>query len=58
MQEKKGGKKEKMAVFKSFLRSLMRQLLLLKKAISEKNLDEAEKIIDELIEDTKNGIED
>lgn len=58
MQEKKEVKKEKMAVFKSFLRSLMRQLLLLKKAISEKNFDEAEKIIDELIEDTKNGIED
>lgn len=49
---------EEMAVFKGYLRSLMRQLKLLKKAISEKNFMEAEKIIDELIEDTQNNIED
>ncbi len=49
---------EEMAVFKGYLRSLMRQLKLLKKAISEQNFTEAEKIIDELIEDTQNNIED
>lgn len=47
-----------MAVFKGYLRSLMRQLKLLKKAISEKNFEEAEKLINELIEDTQNNIED
>ncbi|MDO4325159.1 MAG: hypothetical protein Q4E24_03835 [bacterium] len=49
---------EEMAVFKGYLRSLMRQLKLLKKAIHEKNFEEAEKLIDELIEDTQNNIED
>lgn len=49
---------EEMAVFKGYLRSLMRQLKLLKKAISEKKFEEAEKLIDELIEDTQNNIED
>ena len=58
---RKAGEKvvnEKMAVFKGYLRSLMRQLKLLKKAIDEKNIEEAEKIINELIEDTQNNIED
>lgn len=57
----KGGEKvvnEEMAVFKGYLRSLMRQLKLLKKAIDEKNIEEAEKLINELIEDTQNNIED
>lgn len=57
----KGGEKvvnEEMAVFKGYLRSLMRQLKLLKKAINEKNIEEAEKLINELIEDTQNNIED
>lgn len=49
---------EEMAVFKGYLRSLMRQLKLLKKAIKEKDLEQAEKLIDELIEDTQNNIED
>lgn len=49
---------EEMAVFKCYLRSLMRQLKLLKKAIDEKNIEEAEKLINELIEDTQNNIED
>lgn len=47
-----------MAVFKGYLRSLMRQLKLLKKAIDNNNNDEAKKLIDELIEDTQNNIED
>lgn len=49
---------EDMAVFKGYLRSLMRQLKLLKKAIDNNNSDEAKKLIDELIEDTQNNIED
>lgn len=47
-----------MAVFKGYLRSLMRQLKLLKKALKEKNYKLAEQITDELIEDTQNNIED
>ena len=49
---------EDMAVFKGYLRSLMRQLKLLKKAIENNNINEAKKLIDELIEDTQNNIED
>lgn len=51
-------KKEEMAVFKSYLRRLMRDLKDLKKAIKEKNLEEAERLIDDLIEDTQKDIED
>lgn len=47
-----------MAVFKSYLRRLMRDLKDLKKAIKEKNLEEAERLIDDLIEDTQKDIED
>lgn len=50
--------KEKMAVFKGYLRSLMRQLKFLKKAIAEKDFEQAEILIDELIEDTQKNIED
>lgn len=50
--------KEEMAVFKSYLRRLMRDLKDLKKAIKEKNLEEAERLIDDLIEDTQKDIED
>lgn len=49
---------EDMAVFKGYLRSLMRQLKQLKKAIDNNDIDEAKKLIDELIEDTQNNIED
>ena len=49
---------EDMAVLKGYLRGLMRQLKLLKKAISEKDLEQAERLVDELIEDTQNNIED
>lgn len=47
-----------MAVFKGYLRSLMRQLKLLKKALQNKDYESAERFIDELIEDTQNNIED
>ena len=47
-----------MAVFKGYLRSLMRQLKLLKKTLDNNNIEEAKKLIDELIEDTQNNIED
>lgn len=47
-----------MAVFKGYLRSLMRQLKLLKKTLDNNNINEAKKLIDELIEDTQNNIED
>ena len=49
---------EEMAVFKSYLRRLMRDLKDLKKAIREKDLKEAERLIDDLIEDTQKDIED
>lgn len=49
---------EEMAVFKAYLRNLMRQLKLLKKALSDKDYEQAERLIDELIEDTQNSIED
>jgi hypothetical protein len=49
---------EEMAVFKGYLRSLMRQLKALKEAINSKDYGRAEKLIDELIEDTQKNIED
>lgn len=49
---------EEMAVFKSYLRSLMRDLKDLKEAISKKDFERAEKLIDALIEDTQKDIED
>lgn len=49
---------EEMAVFKGYLRSLMRQLKALKEAMENKDYEKATKLIDELIEDTQNNIED
>jgi uncharacterized Rossmann fold enzyme len=49
---------ETLVVFKSYLRRLMRDLKDLKKAIKDKNLEEAERLIDDLIEDTQKDIED
>lgn len=49
---------EEMSVFKGYLRGLMRQLILLKKAIKDKKFEEAEKLVNELIEDTQKNIED
>lgn len=49
---------EDMAVFKGYLRSRMRQLKLLKKAIASKDFETASSLVDELIEDTQKNIED
>lgn len=49
---------EEMAVFKGYLRSLMRQLKALKKALKDKDYTAAERLVDELIEDTQKNIED
>ena len=49
---------EEMAVFKGYLRSLMRQLKALKEAMKNKDYTTAERLIDELIEDTQNNIDD
>lgn len=49
---------EEMAVFKSYLRSLLRQLIELKKVIKEKDFEASERLINQLIEDTQKGIED
>ena len=49
---------EEMAVFKSYLRRLMRDLKDLKESITNKDFDRAEKLIDDLIEDTQKDIED
>ena len=57
-EENRRKEAEEMAVFKSFLRSLMRQLKTLKNALEEGKTEEAKKILNEIIEDTQNGIED
>lgn len=49
---------EDIAIFKGYLRSLMRQLKLLKKAIDLKDFETASQLIGELIEDTQNSIKD
>ena len=49
---------EEMAVFKGYLRSLMRQLKALKEALNKKDYEQVERLVDELIEDTQNNIED
>lgn len=47
-----------MAVFKSYLRRLMRDLKDIKAALVNKEYEKAEKLIDDLIEDTQKDIED
>ncbi len=49
---------EDKAIFKAYLRSLMRQLKLLKMAIDDNNTEDAKRLINELIEETQNNIED
>lgn len=49
---------EEMAVFKSYLKSLLRDLKDLEKAIKEKDTEKAEQLISILIEDTQKTIED
>lgn len=50
--------KEETAVFKGYLRSLMRQLKALKEALHKKDYEQAERLVDELMEDTQKNIED
>ena len=47
-----------MSVFKSYLRRLLQDLKDLKKALNEKRYEEAEQMIDKLIDDTQSGVED
>lgn len=49
---------EELAVFKSYLRRLIGDLKDLKAALKAKDYDKAEKLIDDLIEDTQKDIED
>lgn len=49
---------EEMAVFKSYLRRLIRDLKDIKKALQSKDYEKAEKLVDDLIEDTQKDIED
>ncbi len=49
---------EEREIFKGYLRGLMRQLKLLKEAIGNNDLEQAERLVDELIEDTQKNIED
>lgn len=51
-------KNEQMAVFKAYLRNLMRQLKALQKALENNDNENAKTILDEIIEDTQNSIED
>lgn len=48
----------KMAVFKSYLRKLARELKGLKAAPKAKDYEKAEQLVDALIEDTQKDIED
>lgn len=49
---------EEMAVFKSFLRVLLRQLKELDVALKKGDIEKAEKLVQAIIEDTQKGIED
>ena len=49
---------EENVIFKGYLRALMRQLSRQKEAMQAKDYEKAEKLLDELIEDTQKGIED
>lgn len=49
---------EDMSVFKSYLRRLLQDLKDLKEVLKSKDYEKAEKIIDQLIDDTQKGIED
>lgn len=51
-------KSEQMAVFKAYLRNLLRQLKALQKSLENNDSENAKKILNEIIEDTQNSIED
>lgn len=47
-----------MSVFKSYLRRLLQDLKDLKETLKNKDYEKAEKIVENLIDDTQKGIED
>lgn len=49
---------EEMSVFKSYLRRLLQDLKDLKEVLKSKDYEKAEKMVDQLIDDTQKGIED
>lgn len=49
---------EEKKIFKAYLRGLTRHLKALKAALASKDYAYAEKLLDDLIEDTQKGIED
>lgn len=49
---------EYMSVFKSYLRRLLQDLKDLKEVLKSKDYEKAEKMVDQLIDDTQKGIED
>ena len=58
LEVKQQGMDEDMAVFKGYLRAMLRQLKLLKEAIHNWDFEKAEVLIDELIEDAQKNLED
>ena len=49
---------EDMSVFKSYLRRLLQDMKDLKEVLKSKDYEKAEKMVDQLIDDTQKGIED
>lgn len=49
---------DEMPVFKSYLRRLIRDLKDVREALRNKQYDRAEKLLDDLIDDTQKDIED
>ena len=49
---------EDMSVFKSYLRRLLQDLKDLREVLKSKDYEKAEKMVDQLIDDTQKGIED
>lgn len=49
---------EDISVFKSYLRRLLHDLKMLREYLKNKDYNKAEQLLDDLIQDTQNGIED
>ena len=49
---------EHKAIFKAYLRNLMRQLEAMEKEFENNDIENAKKILSDLIQDTKDSIED
>ena len=49
---------DQMPVFKSYLRRLIRDLIDVREALRNKQYEKAEKLLDDLIDDTQKDIED